>query len=398
MRKIAIYGVLAVSLLAAEPVLAQKSKVTTAVIAMRGGDLNKAKSAINEAANHDATKIDPDTWMYRGQIYKAISQSDKFRAAEPNAFDEAFNSFVKGIELDTRNKNADIRNEMKEMALMYYDLGSNAYNGQKYDIAFKNFSNYLVAINTLDAGRRSEIEKLLRDNKIDPQSAKLYAGYSAQQIKNNEKALQFYNELADAKYNEPLIYIYLSDIHKTSGDTAAALAALDKGMANVTDKKSLLIDKLNIYITRGQTKEALQLGQDALKLDPQNTSLIIAMGNIYDRLKMTKEAQEMYDRALAVDPNNLNTNYSIGISFFNQGAEKYNQSNETRDMKKSNALLAESKENFKKSIVYLEKALAANPEDKGMMKDILTSLKEMYLKLDNEAKFNEYNTRLKALK
>ncbi|MGZ5242501.1 MAG: tetratricopeptide repeat protein [Bacteroidia bacterium] len=391
MKKIAIYSVLAVSLLAAEPALAQKSKVTTAIISMRNGDLVKAKEAINEAANNEATKGDPKTWLYRGQIYRSIYENPKLRETEPNALQEAHTSIMKGVELDVANKNSDLKSELRDLALVYYDEGSAAYNAKNYENAYKNFDIYLTSLNKLDAGNRKKIEDLLKANKINPLSAKLYTAYSAQQINNNEKAISYYNELVNDKFDDVLVYMSLADLHKAAGDTAAAIAILDKGMGNVTDKKSLLIDKLNIYIARGQTKEALKLGQDALTLDPKNISLYIAMGNIYDNLKMGKEAEELYNKALALDPESFSTNYSLGMSFFNQGADKYNESIKEKNAKKSEDQLNAAKERFRKAIPYLEKAHGQKPAEK----DVIQVLAEIYAKLDDFDKSKTYRDKLK---
>lgn len=392
MKKIALYGLLAVSLLAAEPALAQKSKVTTAVISMRNGDFVKAKEAINEAANNEATKADPKTWLYRGQIYRAIYDNPKLRETEPNALQEAHSSIVKGLELDVNKKNAsDLNAELRDLALVYYDEGSAAYNSQNYELAYKNFDIYLTSLNKLDEANRKKIEKLLTDNKINPTAAKLYAAYSAQQIKNNEKAISYYNELVNAKYDDILVYMSLSDLYKAAGDTSAAIAILDKGMGNVTDKKSLLIDKLNIYISRGQTQEALKLGQEALALDPKNTSLYIALGNIYDNLKMGKEAEELYNKALALNPEDYGTNYSLGMSFFNQGADKYNESIKEKNLKKSEEQLNSAKDRFRKAIPYLEKAHAQKPAEK----DVIQVLAEIHAKLDDFDKSKMYRDKLK---
>jgi tetratricopeptide (TPR) repeat protein len=280
---------------------------------------------------------------------------------------------------------------MKDLALVFYDQGSAAYNAQQYDKAFTNFDTYLTALNKLDASRKKEIEDLLRQNKIEPLAAKLYTAYSAQQIKNNEQAIRYYNELVTDKYNEPLVYMNLANLYEAAGDTTMAISTLDKGLTTVTDKKGILIDKLNIYISRGKTNEALELGKQALALDPENISLYIAMGNIYDNLKMSKEAGEMYNKAMAKDPESFNTNYSLGMSFFNQGADKYNESIKEKNIKKSNDMLAEAKAKFKTAIPYLEKANAKQPE----AKDVISVLAEIYAKLDDFEKSKMYRDKLK---
>lgn len=142
----------------------------------------------------------------------------------------------------------------------------------------------------------------------------------------------------------------------------------------------------------GKTKEAIELGKEAISADPQNASIYLAMGNIYDyKLDMPNEAQDMYNKAIAVNPNDFNINYSLGASFFNQGATVYNQSLNEKDMNKATKLENQAKEIWKKSIPYMEKAHALKPEDK----DVINVLAEVYAKLGDFQKSNEYRAKLK---
>ena len=55
---------------------AQSVKLQSAISDLRNGRLNKAKANIDAAAEHEDTKNDPKTWIYRGLIYCQLGAPD----------------------------------------------------------------------------------------------------------------------------------------------------------------------------------------------------------------------------------------------------------------------------------------------------------------------------------
>ena len=119
------------------------------------------------------------------------------------------------------------------------------------------------------------------------------------------------------------------------------------------------------------------------ELDPGNISVYLALGTIYQNMGKSKEAEELYNKVIAKEPDNYNANNLIGVSYYNQGADIYNQSTELKDQKQADKMEAKAKEVWKQSIPFLEKAHKVNPADKET-KNLLMSI---YLKIGEQKKF-----------
>lgn len=361
---------------------AQSKEVTNAWNYLRYDELDKAKASIDAASKHEQTMNDPKTWLYRGNVYEKLASSKKpeFKAINANALEEAVASYKKSIELDPKNKyTEDSKPALQRVANEIYKTAADAYNQQKFEIALNSFQTYLGAVKTLNPSF------------VDTHSI-FYTGISAYKVKDVAKAKEYLGKLSDLKFKDPFVYLTLSDIYKEEKDTVKALSILQTGMNQASDKRSILIDELNIYIKQGKVDKAIEKGKKAIELDPKNTSIYLALGTIYQNLGKTKEAEEVYNQALAVDPDNFNTNYLLGINYFNAGADTYNKSVKEKDAKKIAKLEEQSNEEFKKAIPYLEKAHKADPKDG----DTMRVLAEIYAKLGDFAKAKEYKDKLQS--
>ena len=100
-----------ISLLMLNSSFAQKGKVVSALNFKETEKLEQAiktiQAAIDQNNEKSAKSINwPRTWEVRGEIYQAVFQSknEEFRALSDNPLTEAFNSFKRALELDTKNK------------------------------------------------------------------------------------------------------------------------------------------------------------------------------------------------------------------------------------------------------------------------------------------------------
>src|SRR5690606_16367615 len=81
---------------------AQSNKVLDAYNYLKAGKLDKAKAAIDAAAQYPDTKDDPKTWLYKGNVYLAIAftKDDKYKQLTPNPLDTALEAYKKCLILD----------------------------------------------------------------------------------------------------------------------------------------------------------------------------------------------------------------------------------------------------------------------------------------------------------
>ena len=83
----------------------QKGKVTAALNSITSGELDKAKSALDEALVNEKSKNLPNTYYALGELCKAVylSEDDKYASLYANPLTEALAAYKKALSLDTKN-------------------------------------------------------------------------------------------------------------------------------------------------------------------------------------------------------------------------------------------------------------------------------------------------------
>jgi len=355
-------------------VIAQKNKIQTAWNYLKYDDLDKARQAIDEAAIHETTMGMAKTWYYRGLIYQKMYNHEKFGSLDADALVKASESFQKALQIEPKYEFADeIKQALQVVANQLFGQGVEFFNAKNYDKALGSFQSVL---------------------QISPKDtlATLNAAYSAERAGNKVAAKAYYNELITMKYNEPKIYVFMSNLQKSEGDTTAALATVKQGRQLFPADNTLVIEELNIYLFNSRDAEALESLRIAIQGDPNNANLHFAQGTVYDKLGKESEAAVSYKKAIELKPDYFDAYYNLGAMYFNEAAEMANKANDL----KSNAEYSKAKEKFdarfKEAEPYLEKAHELNPEDTNTM----VSLKQLYARLNETVKYERINAKMQG--
>jgi tetratricopeptide (TPR) repeat protein len=353
---------------------AQKSKVQTAWNYYKYDELDKAKTAIDEASANESTSGMAKTWYYKGLIYQKLNKHEKYGSLDPNALLVAYQSYSKALEIEPDYEFAAEINQNKQViGNMMFTQGVEYFNAKKFDEALVSFENVIKA---------SPNDSL----------AIMNAAFSAERAGNKAKAKEYYNKLVSMKYSDPKIYIFLSNIYKSEGDSAMALSTIQNGRKQFPGDNTLVIEELNMYLYAGKDKEALESLNVAILGDPKNPNLHFAQGTVYDKLNRKTDAANSYKKAIELKPDYFDAYYNLGAMYFNEAAEMANKANDL----KSNAEYAKAKEKFdakfKEAEPYLEKAHQLNPNDTNTM----ISLKQLYARTGENAKYDEINAKLNA--
>ena len=107
------------------------------------------------------------------------------------------------------------------------------------------------------------------------------------------------------------------------------------------------------------------------------------------------EAEAAYLKTLSIDPAYTDAKYSLGVFYFNRGADLNNEANDLEfGDPKYDVMIAQSKEIWAKNCLpYLEDAAKDAPDDVI----ILEALKTVYGKLSMTDKFMETKKRIAEL-
>lgn len=448
MKKTFLYVVLSVASLSAA--VAQNHVIESAAIALRDNQLNDAKQFIDEASLNESTSNSPRMWMTRGHIYTAISGSAEYAYLDSNASYTGLQSYINCLKVERPEKKKKYTPEVLGTAeyLEYYSLNiitaaSNTYNKGLYYYQQSDYAKTLKFWSlVLDAYEADTTGGTSKNMGVEKNSIIGNCASVAMAAGDTAQAKVYLNTMVnDPKYLSANAYIQLSWLALNEGDTAAALAVIDKGRAKMPDNKDLFNQELSIYTQMGRTDILVGKLDEVIAAEPNNILYLFYRGTIVseDAYKIMKKGQEYSDQAyeirknykkatkaadknklkaeldqaianrdsiytitgamlakaekdfkeaLLIDPVYFDALFNLGILYFNSNEEYTVKNNflELSETKKSEEYMALRKANYEKALEQLLKAYEVNPEDENVLKAIQST----YAQLGNTEKSEEF--------
>lgn len=368
--------------------VAQNKNVVSAYNYLKYGELDKAKEAIDAASVHEQTSAMSKTWFYRGNIYLAIysSKDEKFKGLHPNAAAEAYNSYLKAYDYDTKKIDINELNQaFASLVPPLFSKGVEYYNARKWEDAISTFEKcmninkkfgHVDTLSLYNAGLASE-RAGVKDTVFDAW---------------DEKAVDFYKQCISLNYGGAKVFANLSDVYKKAMKETESMQAIKDGRAKYPNDQDLITAEINYYLNKGLYEEALGNLGLAIQNDPQNATFYFARGSIFDQKKDIEKAEADYKKAIELKGDYFDALYNMGALYFNNGAEIYNQANDLplKEIQKAEELRAKANERFTSALPYLEKAHELNPADRNTM----ISLKQLYVRTNQTDKYNKINEKL----
>ena len=211
-------------------------------------------------------------------------------------------------------------------------------------------------------------------------------------MEDNERSKVLLQNLIDLNFNDPSIYVHMSDILQEEGNDDDALKYLSLGRDYFENDPVLINSQINLYIKLNRTDELIDKLSDAIELDDMNDLLFFNRATVYDQKGMLDEAIIDYKKSIELNPDNFNSNYNLGALFFNRGVELRNKANNSSSDKLYNKLKKESEVFFDDALPFLETSLSLDPNDKNT----LLSLKQLYYLKGDYKKSKEMDGLIKS--
>lgn len=355
---------------------AQKGKVSSALNFIETGSLEKAKEAIDGAEVHEKTKDWPRTYYAKGRLAQALFESNdaKMRAIYKDPLLVAYDSYKKAIELDEKDA-------MTKMILLQVSALSNDFlTWAAEEFEAENYKTSLLAFETLIDLEKSDMYISVLDTIL-----LFNAGIVAINAEEYDKAIDYFKQCAAVGHEGPAPYEYLHSVYNTKGDKENAEKILKEGFEKYPDAQNILLSLIQFYLFNEMDQQAFEYITMAKESDPNNYRLFWAEGVLYMKQDKLEEATEALAKSIELEPEFFDTQYNMGVCYYNLGVAKFDAANDILDNAKYNAAVEEAKKVFAKAVPYMEKAHELNPEDL----DSLSSLKELYYRLQMTDKYNE---------
>lgn len=373
--------------------IAQKHNIVNASIALRNENYKEAKTYIDEAHQNESTSNDPKMWNYRAPIYLQIALKEP--SIDPDAALKATEAHINCLKRDKKGRvvvrkwtnEEDVLAGLIQCGYKMFNIAIDKYNDAEYSESLKYYSAIFDII-PLDA------EDQLKRGNITRETILYNSFFASSKMKDNNKSKELLQQLIDINFNEPAIYIHMSNIYLEEDDTQAALEYLSLGREMFEEDQGLINTEINLYIQLGRTSELIGKLSEAINLDDQNDLLYFNRGTIYDQEGDIINAEKDYKASLEINPDAFGSNYNLGALYFNTGVETKNKANNTSNNTLHKKLKKEADMSFAKALPYLEKAHKLDEKDKNT----LLSLKQLYYLNGDYKSSEEMKTLIEELK
>ena len=384
--------------------LAQSHNITSAAILLQQYNSEKdisvqalkikeAKDFIDQAFVNESTSNDPKMWNYRAPIYLQIALKEP--SLDEDAILKATEAHIKSLQKDEKGRvivrkwttEEDILAGLIQCGYKLFNVAIDKYNAKDYTGALKYY-NAIFDIIPLDA------EDQLKRGNITKETILYNSFFASSKMKDNATSKKLLQQLIDINFNEPAIYIHMSNVYLEDKNTDKALEYLKLGRDMFEGDQSLINTEINLYIQLGRTSELIAKLGEAIALDSENDLLYFNRGTIYDQEGDFVNAEKDYKASLAINPDAFGTNYNLGALYFNAGVAINNKANDTSNNKQFEKLKKESESSFAKALPFLEAAYELNGEDKNT----LLSLKQLYYLNGDYKKSEEMKKQIEELK
>ena len=384
--------------------LAQSHNITSAAILLQHYNSEKdisiqalkikeAKDFIDQAFVNESTSNDPKMWNYRAPIYLQIALKEP--SLDEDAILKATEAHIKSLQKDEKGRvivrkwttEEDILAGLIQCGYKLFNVAIDKYNAKDYTGALKYY-NAIFDIIPLDA------EDQLKRGNITKETILYNSFFASSKMKDNATSKKLLQQLIDINFNEPAIYIHMSNVYLEDKNTDKALEYLKLGRDMFEGDQSLINTEINLYIQLGRTSELIAKLGEAIALDSENDLLYFNRGTIYDQEGDFVNAEKDYKASLAINPDAFGTNYNLGALYLNAGVAINNKANDTSNNKQFEKLKKESESSFAKALPFLEAAYELNGEDKNT----LLSLKQLYYLNGDYKKSEEMKKQIEELK
>jgi hypothetical protein len=379
---------------------------------------DEAKEKIDKVLEDPKSQNSSDAWFYKAKIYQNLAKTHPDDITLNQSAFDAIKNYFKLEEKQPENKRFLLSTlEANKTVFDFYSTnfksGADAFNKKDYQKALTNFENTLAAFDLLKQYKFTAAT-------FDTTSV-LYAGVSAEQLKNKDLAVKYYSRLADLKVPDTAysgIYEYIVNYYTLKKDIPDARKYLTIGEEVFPKYKRWLDYELELV---GDDKaQKINKYRELLQKYPDNSDLALDYAVLYFNYTYSNESKpsdyaarqdtlaQILQKALGNEQTTLG-NYLMSRHINNEIADLEEQ---RRAIKGATPADAARKKDFDAKInqkndeliVYSQKAADLYGQqsdlkgvDKIYYKEVLRDLVDYYQLKKNTAKVTEYQNKIKQL-
>jgi hypothetical protein len=380
---------------------------------------DEAKEKIDKAMTDPKAQSNSEAWFYKSKIYANLSKIHAEDSTLVAVAYDAMKNYLKLEEKQPENKRFLISTlEGNKTVFDFYTenfkTGADAFNKHNYQKALANFERTLDAFDLLKQYKFTTAT-------FDTTSV-LYAGVSAEQLKNKELAIKYYSMLADRKIPDTTfsgIYEYIVNYYTLGKDIPNARKYLTIGEEVFPKYGRWLAYEMELV---GDDKaQKIAKYHELMERFPDNSDLALDYAVLYFNYTYSNENKpadyaqrqdtlaQLLQKALSIEQTTLG-NYLMSRHINNQIADIEEQRRAIKGTNQADVnarrKVFDDKIALKNDelVIYSQKAADLYAQqgqlksvDKIYYKEVLTDLEYYYTQKKNTAKATEYQNKKKQL-
>lgn len=380
MKRIILFAVFVAFLTVS--VNAQKSKVTSAALALQQQDYKKALKYADEAISKPEllkSKFLAKAYYTKARaILLGFSKQDTALIAQYGALG-VYNTSKKAKEADATYAE-DVAKFHKQINPLIFNAGLGVYQAalqskdeQQQKALLEMAKSHFMISDKIQKDQYFVSSLLgstyfyLKDNKnamtqLD-KAIKLYKAFIVTKDSKGNPRKPDENMVASIQE--------LGTIYMKQKQSKKAIEVYENGKklfpTNPTINKNLLL----IYLSSPELKsQATKKFEDAIKQNPKDVLIRLGYAQLLEQ-ENTEKAVEQYKKALELEPNNFAANYNVGAMYVNKAKVLNDKANELSDNKEAEKLQAEAIGLMKTALPYIEKAYSVKNDDLQTVQDLI---------------------------
>ena len=379
---------------------------------------DEAKEKIDKAMTDPKAQGNSEAWFYKAQIYQNLAKArPEDTTLAPAAF-EAMKNYLRLEEKQPDNKRfllSTLENNKTVFDLYSsaFKSGADYYNKKDYQKAYTNFEN---ALNAFDLLKQYKFTTASFDT-----SSVLYAGVSAEQLRNKEGAVKYYSRLVEQRVPDTTltgVYEYVVNYYTLGKDPANAKKYLAIG-EEVFPK----YDRWPAYeleLVGDDKTQKLAKYEELMGKYPNNYDLALDYAVLYFNYTYSNETKpadyaarqdklaQILQKTLSIQQSAVG-NYLMSRHINNQIADLEEQKRAVKgttpaDVAKKKDFDVKINQKYDELVVYSQKAAdlygqqsSLKGVDKIYYKEVLRDLADYYDMKKNTAKATEIQNKIKQL-
>lgn len=263
--------------------------------------LGEGIKATESAEKDKKTRKYPETWAIKSYLSSYIAITDPDQGNSNKYYDLALQALDSAKRFENFEDNSGLIKASKyNINIKKQEKGNTAYAAKDFSAAFKFLK---------------EVSDFFPKDTVLAVNAAL----SAEGIKNDDEALNYYKRAKDNGIINPVVFQRIASIYKGKLDNEQALKTIQEGLKLNPYNNLLNNDYINMLLDNEKYTEARDVIENTLKVETRSKLLYYLYGYLHQKNTNMSTAELAYNKSLSIDRNYFDALYQLGLVYINLG-------------------------------------------------------------------------------